>query len=155
MSQNCRLLQSWLAFWGLIAFQSSGLCILTYILNSYSLSHVCLVVSCWKRADLLALVCDVYLWRYNFPIGILGQVWCLIAWIPDLCPLSYSDGAASHSVLRRSRWTYFSHAYSQPACSGPQQRAYQGYLQVTELWDDFWSLPLPHWSSIKHLCIIA
>ena len=23
-----------------------------------------------------------------FPIGILGQVWCLIVSIPDLCPLS-------------------------------------------------------------------
>ena len=22
-------------------------------------------------------------------IGILGQVWCLIVYIPDLCPLSY------------------------------------------------------------------
>ena len=28
-----------------------------------------LVVTCWERADLLALVCDV-----TFPIGILGQV---------------------------------------------------------------------------------
>ena len=25
----------------------------------------------------------------DFPIGILGQVWCLIVLIPDLCPLSY------------------------------------------------------------------
>ena len=24
-----------------------------------------------------------------FPIAILGQVWCLIVSIPDLCPLSY------------------------------------------------------------------
>ena len=29
--------------------------------------------------------CDVC----HFPIGILGQVWCLIVSIPDLCPLSY------------------------------------------------------------------
>ena len=29
-------------------------------------------------------ICDVH-----FPIGILGQVWCLIVSIPDLCPLSY------------------------------------------------------------------
>ena len=28
---------------------------------------------------------------YHFPIGILGQVWCLIVSIPDLCRLSYSD----------------------------------------------------------------
>ena len=25
----------------------------------------------------------------NFPIGILGQVWCLIVLIPDLSPFSY------------------------------------------------------------------
>ena len=24
-----------------------------------------------------------------FPIGILGQLWCCIVSIPDLCPLSY------------------------------------------------------------------
>ena len=49
----------------------------------------CIVVSCWERADLLALFCDVFLWRCHFSIGILGQVWCLIVSIPDLCPLSY------------------------------------------------------------------
>ena len=26
--------------------------------------------------------------KFHFPIGILGQVWCLIVSIPDLCPLS-------------------------------------------------------------------
>ena len=51
----------------------------------------CLVVTCWERADLLTLVCDVQLRRRRFPIGILGQVWCLIVSIPDLCPLSYLD----------------------------------------------------------------
>ena len=49
----------------------------------------CLVVTCWERADLLALICDVLLCSCDFPIGILGQVWCLIVSIPDLCPLSY------------------------------------------------------------------
>ena len=39
-------------------------------------------------ADLLAPVCDVWLWGCHFPIGILGQVWCLILSIRDLCPLS-------------------------------------------------------------------
>ena len=45
----------------------------------------CFVVICWGRDDLLVLVCDVLLWRCNFPIGILGQVWYLIVSIPDLC----------------------------------------------------------------------
>ena len=49
----------------------------------------CLEFTCWKRDDLLALVCDVLLGRCHFPFGIMGQVWCLIVSIPDLCPLSY------------------------------------------------------------------
>ena len=50
---------------------------------------MCLVVTCWERADLLALVCGVQLSVCNFPIGILGQVWFLIVSIPDLCALTY------------------------------------------------------------------
>ena len=46
-------------------------------------------VTCWERADLLALVCGVQLWVCHFPIGILGQVWYLIVSIPDLCTLTY------------------------------------------------------------------
>ena len=52
---------------------------------------VCFVVTCWERADLLALVCGVWLWVCHFPIGIPGQVWYLIVSIPDLCTLTYSD----------------------------------------------------------------
>ena len=51
--------------------------------------YCCLVSTCWERADLLALVCDVLLCVCCFPIGILGQVWYLIVSIPDLCPLTY------------------------------------------------------------------
>ena len=40
--------------------------------------HCCLVVTCWKRADLLALVGDVYCIFVTVPYGILGQVWYLI-----------------------------------------------------------------------------
>ena len=50
--------------------------------------HCCLVVNCWKRADLLALVCNVCVF-VTFPCSILGQVWHLIVSIPDLCHLSY------------------------------------------------------------------
>ena len=50
--------------------------------------HCCLVVTCWERADLLALFvmsnCDV-----NLLCDILGQVRYLIVSIPDLCHLSY------------------------------------------------------------------
>ena len=52
-------------------------------------SYWCFVVTCWERADILTLVCDVVLWVYYFPIGILSQVWYLFVSIPDLCSLSY------------------------------------------------------------------
>ena len=51
--------------------------------------HCCLVVTYLERADLLALVCDVYCVFVTFPCAILGQVWYLIVLIPDLCRLSY------------------------------------------------------------------
>ena len=42
-----------------------------------------------ERADLLALVCDVYCDFVTFPFGIPGQVWYWIVSIPDPCCLSY------------------------------------------------------------------
>ena len=45
--------------------------------------HFCLVVASWERADLLALVGDVYCIFVTFPYGILGQVWYLIVLFPD------------------------------------------------------------------------
>ena len=47
------------------------------------------MVTCLERADLLALVGDVYCIFDTFPCGILGQVWYLIVLFPDLCHLSY------------------------------------------------------------------
>ena len=58
---------------------------------SYTLASVycCLVVTCWERADLLALVGDVYCILVTFPCGILCQAWYLIVSFPDPCRLSY------------------------------------------------------------------
>ena len=42
-----------------------------------------------EKADLLALVRDVYCVLSLSPCGILGQVWYLIVSITDLCRLSY------------------------------------------------------------------
>ena len=47
------------------------------------------MVTCWERADLLALVGDVYCIFVNFLCGIMGHVWYLIVSFPDLCHLSY------------------------------------------------------------------
>ena len=53
--------------------------------------HCCLVVTCWERANLLALDGDVYCIFVTFPCNILGQVWYLIVSFPDLCCLSYFE----------------------------------------------------------------
>ena len=42
--------------------------------HAFASVHCCLVVTCWERADLLALVCDVCCGFVTFPCGILGQV---------------------------------------------------------------------------------
>ena len=59
------------------------------VCHAFASVHCCLVVTWWERADLLALVCDVYYGFVTFPWDILGQVWYLIVSIPDLCHLSY------------------------------------------------------------------
>ena len=38
-----------------------------------------------KGGHLGSLVCDILLCISTFPCGVLGQVWCLIVSIPDLC----------------------------------------------------------------------
>ena len=40
------------------------------------------VVTCWERADLLALS---YMCFLTFSYDVIGQVWCLIVRIPDIC----------------------------------------------------------------------
>ena len=62
---------------------------LAFVMPLCASVYMCLVVICWERSDLLALVCGVLLWVCHFPIGILGQVWYLIVSIPNLCTLTY------------------------------------------------------------------
>ena len=59
--------------------------------HAFTSFHCCLVVTCWERADLLALVCDVCCIFVTIPCGILGQVWYLIVLFLYLCLLSYLD----------------------------------------------------------------
>ena len=59
------------------------------VCHAFASVHCCLVVSCWKRVDLLALACDLYCDFVPFLCGILGHVWYFIVSIPDLCQLSY------------------------------------------------------------------
>ena len=52
--------------------------------------HCRLVVTCWERADLLALLYVMFYCVFvTFPCGILGKVWRLIVSILDLCLLFY------------------------------------------------------------------
>ena len=63
--------------------------------HAFTAVNCCLVVTYWERADLLALVGDVYFF-ITFPCGILGQVWYLIVLFLDLCRLSFTlSGEAS------------------------------------------------------------
>ena len=59
------------------------------VCHAFASVHCYLVVTCWERADLLALICDVHCDFVTFPFGILGLVWYLIISIPDHCHLSY------------------------------------------------------------------
>ena len=52
--------------------------------QGFASCHCCLVVTCWERTDLLALICGVYSEFVTFPCGILGQVWYLIVSFPFL-----------------------------------------------------------------------
>ena len=67
-----------------------------FALPLYASVYMCLVVTCWEWADLMALVGGVLLWACHFPIGILGQVWYLIVSIPDLCTLTYFPNEQSN-----------------------------------------------------------
>ena len=59
------------------------------VCQAFASVHCCLVVTCWERADLLALFVMFNYVFVTFPCGILGQVWYLIVSIPDLCCLSF------------------------------------------------------------------
>ena len=57
--------------------------------RAFASVHCCIVVTCWERTDLLALVDDIYCIFVTFPCEILSQLWYLIVSLPDLCLFSY------------------------------------------------------------------
>ena len=75
-----------------------NLLFMSFDCHAFASVRCCLVVTCWERADLLALVGDVLLCFCHFPMWVLGQVWYLIVSIPDLCHLSYTKRATSFGV---------------------------------------------------------
>ena len=63
--------------------------------HAFASIYCCLTVTCWERADLLALVGDVYCIFVIFPCGILGQVRYFILSFPDISLLSYLQSLAT------------------------------------------------------------
>ena len=62
-----------------------NICLYTVLSVSCSL-----VISCLERADLLALLCEMFpCVCVTFPCGVSGQVWYFIVMIPDICLLFY------------------------------------------------------------------
>ena len=59
------------------------------VCHAFAPVHCCRVVTGRERADLLAMVCDIYCEFVTFSFGILGQLWYLVVSIPDPCCLSY------------------------------------------------------------------
>ena len=57
------------------------------VCHAFASALLCLVVTCWERADKLFMMLNCVF--VTFPCDILGQVWYLIVSIPDLCHLSY------------------------------------------------------------------
>ena len=53
--------------------------------------YMCFVVTCWERADLLALVCGVCCEFVTFPLVSWVRYGSLIDSIPDLCTLTYFE----------------------------------------------------------------
>ena len=62
------------------------------VCHAFGSVHCCLMITCRERADLLAIVCDVYCDFVTFPFGILGQVWYFIVLIPIPCCLLIKKG---------------------------------------------------------------
>ena len=66
-----------------------------FCLRYVGLSVPCsLVITCWERADLLALLCVlISCIRVTFSYGVHFQVWYLIVSIPDIWLLFHFDNS--------------------------------------------------------------
>ena len=72
-----------------------------------------LLIACWKRADLLALLCVVFSCVFvTFSYGVSGQMWCLIVWIPGLClPLYFETVITKITVMKKSKSNSYLNIY--------------------------------------------
>ena len=66
-----------------------------HVCHAFLSVHCSLVVTCWERANLLALLYVMFSCVFvTFPCGVLGQVWYLIVSIPGVCLLTYFAACA-------------------------------------------------------------
>ena len=91
---HCLLLLLWVrvrllfCYWIVCVLSSYFVCF-EFAMPLCACVYLCLVVTCWERADLFVFIRGVLLLVCHFPIGILGPVWYLIVSIPDLCTLTH------------------------------------------------------------------
>ena len=70
-------------------FSGSFLLFMFRVCHAFLSVHCCLVVTCWERDYLLALLYMMFSTFLSLSHDVLGQVWYLIISIPDLCLLTY------------------------------------------------------------------
>ena len=63
------------------------------VCHAFASVRCCLVITCWEKADLLALVRDVWLCFCQFPMWYPGSGVVLDCIDPDLCRLSYFENS--------------------------------------------------------------
>ena len=89
--------------------------IIFVICHAFLSVHRSLVVTCWERAGLLALLYVMFSCVFvTFQRGVLGQVWYLIVTIPDHCLLHYFENLGLLGVNSEK------YLYALYACVVPQ-----------------------------------
>ena len=68
------------------------------VCHAFTSAHCCLVVTCWERADLLALVCGVKLCGCYIPIWYPGSV-VVLDCIDSLSLLPFFLSHCTHSTI--------------------------------------------------------
>ena len=54
-------------------FCGTSVLFMSCVCHAFASVHCCLVVTCWERADLMTLVCDVKLCFCHFPMNYHGS----------------------------------------------------------------------------------
>ena len=70
-----------------------------HVCHAFLSVHCSLVVTCWERDSLLALLYVMFSCAFvTFQCGVLGQVWYLIVSLPGLCLLTYFNDKVEYGM---------------------------------------------------------